>query len=268
MHVGPMARSVADAALLANVLAGPHRDDPTSLPACPPIPLEPAPVSGLRIAWCARPGDLPVAEQVARNAQASAEALAAAGACIEQVAIEWRLEGIKRAMWGRGEMSRARAALALREKHPGELSPYTIACLERSLAMSEKVSPREREQLESRIREALLEVLERFDALLIPTMAVACMEAGVDYDERPLLVDELPLEHFCDAALTPMLNIAGTCPVVAVPSGLADAVRDSHASAEAGLVPTGVQVIGRPFDDRTAFRVAAAIEATRPWRYL
>lgn len=265
LHVGPMARSVADAALLANVLAGPHPGDPTSLPAAPPTPDRFESLAGLRVACCPRPGDLPVEERVAANAEATARALRDAGARVESVEIDWRLDEVKQVMWGRGDMGRARSALALDRESPGAVSRYTVQCMERSLAGSEAVSPRRRTLLEARIRDALDAVLARFDALLIPTMGVACMRAGDDYIEHPLLVDSSPLDHFCDAALTPMLNIASACPVLAVPSGLASVGRDSSADGELMRAPTGVQVIARPLDDAAAFRVAAAIEAVRPW---
>lgn len=253
LHVGPMARTVADAALLANILAGPHPGDATSLPATAPIGADLGGVEGMRIACCAQPGDLPVQERVAANVEATAQALREAGARVEQVKIDWKLDEVKQAMWGRGDQSRAQAALALERRHPRSLSPYTVICLERSVAMSQTLSPAQRERLEAGVRSALDLVFERFEALLIPTMGVTCMEAGVDYDERPLLVDGAPLEHFCDAALTPMLNIASDRPALAVPSGLVDE-----------RVPAGVQVIAQPLDDLTAFKVAAAIEAARP----
>ncbi len=31
-------------------------------------------------------------------------------------------------------------------------------------------------------------------------------------------------------------------------------------------MPTGLQVVGRTFDDPTVFRIAAALEKARPWR--
>jgi Asp-tRNA(Asn)/Glu-tRNA(Gln) amidotransferase A subunit family amidase len=43
------------------------------------------------------------------------------------------------------------------------------------------------------------------------------------------------------------------CPVLAVPSG----------TAENG-VPTGVQLVGRTYDDETVFRAGAALETARP----
>jgi aspartyl-tRNA(Asn)/glutamyl-tRNA(Gln) amidotransferase subunit A len=82
------------------------------------------------------------------------------------------------------------------------------------------------------------------------------MDAGEDYATRPLTVDGAPLDHFCDAALTPIFNVASSCPVLTVPSGLAPSG-----------TPTGVQVAGPPSDDLIAFRLGAEIERVAPWGY-
>jgi aspartyl-tRNA(Asn)/glutamyl-tRNA(Gln) amidotransferase subunit A len=253
-HVGPLARTVADAALLANVLAGPHPLDVASLPAAPPLALTPPPASGLRVAFCPLPGDYAVDPDVAAAARATAEAVREDGARVEEVDIGWRLEDVNGAMWGRGDPAPAREILA---RARDTLSPYTRVCLERSVALAATRSAAERAALEARIHAALAGVLERFDALIVPTVGARSFAAGEDYVERPLVVDGRPLEHFCDAALTPAFNVSSRCPVVAVPSGVSDEG-----------VPTGVQVAARPYDDATALRVAAAIERVRPWRAL
>ena len=66
---GPMARTVADAALLANVMAGRHPGDHSSLagsPAlsCPPGADASSAMAGMRIALCIRLGNYPVAADV------------------------------------------------------------------------------------------------------------------------------------------------------------------------------------------------------------
>jgi Asp-tRNA(Asn)/Glu-tRNA(Gln) amidotransferase A subunit family amidase len=45
------------------------------------------------------------------------------------------------------------------------------------------------------------------------------------------------------------------CPVLAVPSGI----------APSNGVPTGIQIVGRTYEDVTAFRIGAALEQARPW---
>jgi aspartyl-tRNA(Asn)/glutamyl-tRNA(Gln) amidotransferase subunit A len=54
--------------------------------------------------------------------------------------------------------------------------------------------------------------------------------------------------------MTTPFNVLAPCPVLAVPSGVAS-----------NGVPTGVQIVGRTYDDVGAFRVGAALERVRPW---
>ena len=49
-HDGPMGRTMADVALLQNVIAGAHPIDHTSMRFPPVLPLDPEPITGLRIA--------------------------------------------------------------------------------------------------------------------------------------------------------------------------------------------------------------------------
>lgn len=264
---GPMARTVADAALLANAMSGPHPLDPRALPPAPPLPLEPPAPAGMRIAFCARPGDLPVARAIADRVTVTVAALADDGVEVEAIELDWRLDELKEAMWGYGDLSGAAAVLDRHEHGGAQLSPYAAECLRRSLAMADSVSAARRLELERKIRRTVESVFERFDALLLPTVGVASMDAGEDYFERPLEVDGIALEHFCDACLTPAFNIASSCPVLSVPAGFVAAERGGPrvpGMPSAGGLPTGVQVVGPPHDELAAFRVAAAIERRAP----
>ncbi len=57
-----------------------------------------------------------------------------------------------------------------------------------------------------------------------------------------------------DWAMTGLFSMFGRRPALAVPSGF----------ASAGL-PAGSQIVARPYDDGTAFRVAQALEQRQPW---
>jgi amidase len=97
-------------------------------------------------------------------------------------------------------------------------------------------------ELEARIYQPLGELLDRFDALICPTFAVPALPAEWDSDK------------VLDTLMTVPFNIASRCPVISVPSGRS---RDG--------VPTGLSVVGKTYDDVTAFRVAAAHEQRFPW---
>jgi Asp-tRNA(Asn)/Glu-tRNA(Gln) amidotransferase A subunit family amidase len=77
--------------------------------------------------------------------------------------------------------------------------------------------------------------------------------AGDDYVDHGLEVGGVDLEYYFEALTTPVFNISSRCPVLVVPSGLAD-----------NGVPTGIQIVGRTYDDVSVFRAAAAYERIRP----
>ena len=255
-HAGALARTVADAALMANAMAGPHPGDRCSLPEAPPLPTTFEPAAGMRVAFAAHPGDLPVEAAVAANAERVAAALAEAGVEVREVELDWHLEETNEVMWGHGDVTRAKAALAREAERPGTLSPYAVACCERALAAAAAIPIERRVATENRLRNGVFALFDTCDAILVPTMGVAAMDAGEDYATRPLAVDGAPLDHFCDAALTPIFNVASCCPVLSVPAGLAP-----------GGTPTGVQIAGPPSGDGIAFRLAAEIERVAPWGY-
>jgi Asp-tRNA(Asn)/Glu-tRNA(Gln) amidotransferase A subunit family amidase len=251
MHAGPMARTPADARLLAELMSGPHPDDPTSRIRPGLVPTTPR---ELRVGWCPRPGDLPVSDEVAALLMAAGSRLAAEGVAVEDVEIEWSLAEIKRAMWGRGDQTLARTTLEREQRRPGTISPYARVCFEQSLAYAAEVPAAERPLLERRIDAALMRVLAAVDVVVIPVNGVVAMDAGEDYADRPLKLDGRPLQHFCDAALTPMLNVSSACPALVVPVG-----------RSARGVPVGAQIVGRPYDEESVWRVASRLSAAMPW---
>ena len=86
----PMGRSVADVALLQNVLAGPHPHDQASLRPAYVLPLTYGDIRGLRVALCINLGDYLVAPEVETNTRAAAAALESAGAVVTEVELPWR----------------------------------------------------------------------------------------------------------------------------------------------------------------------------------
>ena len=92
-------------------------------------------------------------------------------------------------------------------------------------------------------------ILERCDALLCPTEAIPA--PTVDYDELGSMGDDADGRHQ-SMDMTMQFN-ALKLPALSVPSGF---------SAQ-GL-PTGLQIVGRRFDDLTVLRIGAALGAGAP----
>ena len=247
-HDGPMARAVADLALLENVVAGPHWRDVVSLRNPPVLPALPDSVEGLRVALCLRLGDWPLAPEVEANTRRVGASLAAAGAVVEEVTLPWTMAKIWDAAQAHFATIMGAGIAAVEAEHGELLNDYTRAF---AATMHSDLTFYEGLEVEGHLWEPLGALFEQYDAFVCPTMATDGFVAGQAYLEGPFAVGDGFVDHHIKMAMTLPFNLFSRCPVVAVPSGRAD-----------NGVPTGVQVVGRTYDDVTAFRVAAAVEAT------
>ena len=251
-HEGPLARSVADCALLQNVIAGPHPSDVASLRPKLEIPGRLEPVTGMRIALSVDLGCYEVDDDVAANTRAAADRLRDAGATVQEVALPWQIETINRATRIHFGMIFGPSIREIYDKHAEDLTSYT----RRLVAESDEITKADYLAglaLEAAIYAPLGELLEEFDALICPTFGVPALPAEYDTGQ-PVEVNGHPREDWLDVMMTVPFNIASRCPVLSIPSGRS---RDG--------VPTGLSVVGRTYDDVTAFRVAAAHEERFRW---
>jgi len=251
-HVGPLARTVADAALMNDIVAGPHPSDHNALPAMPAIGVPVGDVTGLRVAVSYDLGDWPVTDDVRRALRETAEALASAGAVVAEVDLVVERELVRRASNAhhRSLMAADVAAdIAGREDLVNDYTTYWLELVERT-----DDTFVEGRRIETVITGRIEAVLAEHDVLLCPANAVPALEAGVDYSTTPFVLDGERYEPFHDLFLVEVFNIANRCPVLTVPAG-----------RSVDGVPIGVQVVGRPYDERTTFEVGAAIERVRPW---
>lgn len=251
-HEGPLARTVSDCRLLENVIAGPHPSDVVSLRPKLEVPERLEPIDGLRIAFSPDLGCYRVDADVAANARSTVDRLRAAGAVVEEVELPWELATLNRAARVHFGMIFGPSIAEIYEAHRDELTPYALNLFEESeeVHKSDFVAGL---ALEGRLYRPLGELLDRYDALICPTFAVPAFLAEWGMSD-PLEVNGQPLEDWFDVMMTIPFNIASRCPVMSVPSGRS---KDG--------VPTGVSIVGRTYDDVTAFRIAAALERVEPW---
>jgi aspartyl-tRNA(Asn)/glutamyl-tRNA(Gln) amidotransferase subunit A len=247
-HDGPMGRTVADVALLQNVIQGQHPGDHVSLPALR-IPENLGDARGLRVAVAVTLGDFPVDPQVESNTRAFADALRTAGAVVEEVSVPISRESLTSAALVHYGAIMGPSMREVGEPDDPRWMPYTRQFLETSTAEFAKVGTYAGLQAESQVHLALAAVFDDHDALICPTLGATGFVAGDDYTEHGITVAGVDIELYIFAALTPVFNVASRHPVLSVPSGRAS-----------NGVPTGVQVVARPYDDVTVFHVGAAAE--------
>jgi Asp-tRNA(Asn)/Glu-tRNA(Gln) amidotransferase A subunit family amidase len=251
-HEGPLARTVADCALLENVIAGPHPSDVVSLRPKLEIPGTLEGIEGMRIALSVDLNCYIVDADVAANTLAAADRLRDAGATVHEVTLPWDLATIAKTVDTHFGMIFGASMKELTDLHGDEMTSY----VRRLVAESEKVSKDDFYpglMLEAEFYAPLGQILEDYDALICPTFAVPALPAEYDTGDQ-VVVNGRAAERWLDVMMTLPFNIASRCPVLNVPSGLS---KDG--------VPTGLAVVGKTYDDVTAFRVAAAHEARLPW---
>ena len=109
---------------------------------------------------------------------------------------------------------------------------------------------------------SLAAIFETHDILVCPTNAIPALQADQDLSDtslringKPVTTSNHPGDLYVQWQLNYPFNLMSECPVASVPSGFAS-----------NGVPTGIQLVGRTYDDVSVFRAAADYERARPWR--
>lgn len=253
-HNGPMARTVADCALLENALAGPHPNDHTSLRPKLEIPAKLDGIEGMRVGYTTDFGGWPVDADVAVNTRDAALALRDAGATVDEVDLGVDSAVLTKAISVHYQTMFAAWIGSVAEEYGDALNDYSIEFARFTGEEGKGISVLEGMELETQIWKPIGALFETYDVVIAPTSATRGLVAGDGYVGKGLEVGGVQLPQYFDALLTPIFNLASRCPVLNVPSGFAD-----------NGVPTGVQIVARTFDDVSAFRVGAAMERVRPF---
>jgi aspartyl-tRNA(Asn)/glutamyl-tRNA(Gln) amidotransferase subunit A len=248
-HVGPMTRTVADAALMLAVMAGPDEWDRTSLEAAPEdyVGRLREGIRGLRVAWSADLGGLRVDPEVASVAREAARAFEALGCAVEEVKPGFAdSHDLIRCMWSAHEAGNYAQYLP---QWRDRMDPGLVACIEDGLRYSVT------DYVEARGRkiaywDSVRPLFEKYALLLTPTTSVSALPVG-------RLNPEGWPQHAWDwlgwASFSYPFNFTGQ-PAATVPAGFTP-----------GGLPVGLQIVGRRFADLTVLQASAAFEAARPW---
>lgn len=248
-HFGPLTRTIDDAVAFLAATAGAHPADPQSY--VPALQLDgiAAGVDGLRVAVTTDFGFYRVDEDVAANVLACAQALAGAGAQVESAAPAWD-QGMVEAWFDLSTVWLAGLYGHHLDQTPELLDPLAVKIIEMGRKM-DAVTHKRIELTRSRQWRELARLFETFDVLLCPTMALPPLPLDTD-DFDYFGNDEQG--RFLGADFTALINSVPHCPALSVPAGM---TRDG--------LPTGLQIIGKPYDEASVLRVGMALEKLRPW---
>lgn len=247
--LGPMTRTVRDAALMLDVLAGPDDRDPASLPAAAGSFLAACdgPIQGWSVAWTPDLGYARVDPEVARISEEAAAVFESLGCRVETVATGWENPEEVFAV-----LVSAQMYAAWGERLPewrDWMGPTFVRVLERGggVTLKEYLDAARRRQEFSKDVQSFL---ARFDLLLTPTVAVPPFADG-GFGPRKIAGQAVTALGWMP--FTYPFNLTGQ-PAATVPARF----------TSDGL-PVGLQIIGRRFAEGRVLAASAAFEAARPW---
>ncbi len=250
-HIGPMTRTVKDAALMMNVCAVPDDRDPYSLPpsGVDYVKALKGSLKGLRVAFSDTLGYAEAIDPEVRAAAVrAAKVFREFGCRVEEVNPGWPPPfQCWHAIFAGGIATRMAPFL----KEPDQIDPGLLRIIQDSL----KHPPTTYVQAWFD-RLAWWQHPRRFfqkhDLLLTPTLARPAFEIGLD---NPTEIAGKPVPEWAWTPFTYPFNMTGQ-PAASVPCGF----------TKDGL-PIGLQIVGRQYDDATVLRASAAFEAARPWAH-
>ncbi|MBO1332767.1 amidase [Streptomyces sp. VRA16 Mangrove soil] len=247
-HIGPLTRTVADAALMLSVLAGPDPRDRHSIPCTDVEWTRRRPAGRLRIAYSPDLGRVAVDPEVRRVVDAAAHVFERdLGAAVDLVDLE--LPDFSEAF---GAIVAAETDLtgmrALADRLGPAMSPHLTALL-RAPWTAEQFT--DAGLVRKAVANRTARIMSTYDLILTPTAAVPAFPVGI---QGPELIDGRMVRTDHWTSFTPLANLTGQ-PAASLPAGH---TRDG--------LPVGAQLIGRHLGDGQLLDVCAAFEEAAPWR--
>jgi amidase len=250
--LGPIARTVADAAFLLSAMAGPDPRAPVSIS-------EPGSVfrrslardfRRVRVAWTPDFGGLPVEPAVTRALEAQRKVFASLGCIVEDACPDFT--GATEAFETLRAISFAQRFAPLLKKHRPLLKETVIWNIEQGLALDGAKLARA-ETLRTELFHRMRWFLARYEFLLAPVSQLPPFPVDTEYPTR---IAGVKLGNYLDWMKSCYYVTITSHPAISVPAGF----------TPEGL-PVGLQIIGRYRDDFGVLQLAHAFEeATGFWK--
>jgi amidase len=261
---GPISRTVEDAALVVNALAGYDVRDPFAIETNEDfVAAIRRSIRGWRIAYSPNFDVFPVDPAVRKVVEEAVQCFADAGATIEEVKL-----GLKRSprelsdAWTRLIMPLNISALEgmkafgidLMGQHRDDFPPDYLRWIDIGRTLT-AMDVADDQAIRSEVYDAVQGVLAAHEILVSPTLAAMPVDNAADGDTKgPTQVEGVEVDPLIGWCLTYLTNFSGH-PSASVPAGL-----------DGGL-PVGMQLIGRRYADSDVLAAAATVERLRPWSH-
>ena len=256
-HVGPMTRTVADTALMFEVMAGPEVKDPYSYG----LPKETYQSSvtgkvreslkGWRIAWSPTLGNTEVDNEVLKLTEAAAQVFAKFGCELEEARPDFDLPEEHYLILFHSSLA-ARLSPYL-ERFRDKIDPSLLDAIERGSKYS-AVDLQRANYLRTQLFQTVQQFFKKFDLLITPTLSAPALPITHNALE-PIAVNG-KIAGSMRGAWYPYMypfNMAGN-PAISIPCGW---TRDN--------LPVGLQIVGPWLAEGSILQAAAAFEFAVPW---
>jgi aspartyl-tRNA(Asn)/glutamyl-tRNA(Gln) amidotransferase subunit A len=244
-YVGPMARDVADTALLFGVIAGFDRRDPYGQAVAPAA--TPGTLAGLRVGWMPRCGNRLLDREVEAATTAAVRSMEAAGAEVEPIEIDFvAMERHFLVILESGLAARLGPYLGT---FHDRLDPHLITTIEKGRLHS-AIALHEAGAARSAMFRRLQRMFEQFDVIVSPVLAAPPPPLDDRLPDGPVLIEGQESGAIRGGLYpyTNPLNLTGH-PALAMPCGVT-----------ARGLPIGLQIVGRWHADSFLLDVARELE--------
>lgn len=249
-HIGPMTRTVRDAALMLSILTGPDDRDRMSIPAGDVDWIAAAQardLKGLRVAYSPDWGYAAVDPEVRQVVDAAVRVFEQDLGCIVEEAHPG-FEDPYSTFWGvvaaETDLKGMRAIVA---EHGGKMTPHIVDFITKNWTAEDLTNALIGRKA---VVNKMWRFMRRYDILLTPTLAVPPFALHIQGVEK---IDGRMVQPFQWLAFTFPMNLTGQ-PAASVPAGFT-----------ASGLPVGLQIVGRHLADASVIQAAAAFEAAKPW---
>ncbi len=252
--LGPIARTVEDAAFLLSAMAGPDPRAPVSI-------MEPGKVfaSSLsrnfrktRIAWTRDFGGLPMDPRVVQVLEKQKKVLRDLGCIVEEACPDF--SGAKEAFETLRAVSFSQRLAPLLKTHRKQLKDTVVWNIEQGLALDGARVGRA-EGLRTELFQRMRRFLEKYEFLLAPVNQLPPFPASEEY---PTMIAGELMGNYLDWMKSCYYITITSHPAISVPAGFTDDLKP---------LPVGLQIIGRYRDDFGVLQLAHAFEQeTQAWK--
>jgi amidase len=252
-HCGPLARNVADAALMQNVVSGPHPLDHDSLRDPVQIPEVQQSIRGLRVAYSIDLGYMNIDRDVLKNTLSALDVFRSLECVVDEVELGWTIDCERWAAHWYNAMHFGRQTIWHARRHAGIMCDYSVKFAKNCESATTLDDISKSWEHAHKMYQTFGPLMQRYDIFVCPTNGLPAVKAEHDPWDPNFRINNVKVDPENGWILTYQFNMLQYCPVISVPSG--------HSKQG---VPTGIQIVGRTFDDLMVFRAAANYERAVP----